>query len=118
MAKMRIDYKILKKLKKEFGDFEVGAEYDGKLYFRFGYWNHIDKDLFKSMFPAYLSIEQFLVDDDSDCGPLYIYYVWDDRFRAMDKQEFKREQKYKMVGWSLIGLAICIIYILLDKYIF
>ena len=56
MAKMRIDYKILKKLKKEFGDFEVGAEYDGKLYFRFGYWNHIDKDLFKSMFPAYLSI--------------------------------------------------------------
>ena len=25
---MRIDYKILKKLKKEFGDFEVGAEYN------------------------------------------------------------------------------------------
>ena len=97
---------------------EVGADENDVITLRFGYWNHIDKDLFKSMFPSYLSIEQFLVDDDSDCGPLYIYYVWDDRFTAMDKQEFKKEQKYKMVGWSLIGLAICIIYILLDKYIF
>ena len=117
MAKMRIDYKILKQIEKQIGDFQIGAEKD-KLYFRFGYWQHIDKDFFASFLPAYLSLEQFLVDDDSDCGPLYIYYVWDDRFRAMDKQEFKREQKYKMVGWSLIGLAICIIYILLDKYIF
>ena len=121
MAKMRIEYKILKKLKKTFGDFEIGAEHNGKLYFRFGYWNHIDKDLFKSMFPSYLSIEEFLVDEDDDCGPLYIYYVWDDRFTDNHYKwtnEFKQEQKYKLVGWSFIGLAICIIYILLDTYIF
>lgn len=118
MAKMRIDYKILKKLKKEFGDFQVGSDESGKLYFRFGYWNHIDRHVFKSMFPAYLSIEQFLVEDDDDCGPCYIYYVWDDRFTQLDREHFRREQKYKVVGWSLIGLAICIIYILLDKYIF
>ena len=121
MAKMRIDYKILKKLKKEFGDFEVGAEYNGKLYFRFGYWNHIDKDLFKSKFPAYFSIEEFLVEDDDDCGPLYIYYVWDEHVLKNNYRwtnEYKQEQKYKMIGWSLAGLALCILYIIADKYIF
>ena len=117
MAKMRIDYKILKQIEKQIGDFQIGAEKD-KLYFRFGYWQHIDKEFFASFLPAYLSIEEFIVDEDDDTGIAYIYYVWDDRFRQEEREHFKREQKYKLVEISLIGLGLSILYILLDQYIF
>jgi len=117
MAKMRIDYKILKELKQIFGDYQVGSEENGRLYFRFGYWQHIDKDLFASVFPAYLSIEQFIVDEDDDTGIAYIYYVWDDR-NNKKKWKRKKERDYKLFGWSMLGLVLCILYMLLDKYIF
>ena len=117
MAKMRIDYKILKQIEKDIGDYQIGAEKD-KLYFRFGYWQHIDKDLFASMLPAYLSIEQFIVDEDDDTGIAYIYYVWDDRFRKEEILKDKKERDFKLFGWSLLGLALCILYIVLDAYIF
>jgi|5B_taG_2_1085324.scaffolds.fasta_scaffold62641_2 hypothetical protein len=117
MAKMRIDSKILLKLQEIFGDYQVGSEKNGRLYFRFGYWQHIDINLIKDLFPAYLSIEEFIVDEDDDTGIAYIYYVWDDRNNKKQWNK-KKERDYKLFAWSIIGLVVSILYILLDKYIF
>ena len=118
MAKMRIDIKTLKKINKEFGPYEIGSDGQDKLYFRFGYWEYIESTKLAALLPAYLNVQAQLVDEDSDCGALWVYNVWDNRFKTEEKHNYKQEQKYKLVSWSLIGLAACVIYILLDKYIF
>ena len=118
MAKMRIDIKTLKKIDKKFGSYEIGSVDENKIYFRFGYWNYIDSEELAKLLPAYLTVRAELVDEDSDCGALWVFNVIDDRFKREEIHNFKQEQKYKLVSWSLFGLAACIIYILLDKYIF
>jgi|7_EtaG_2_1085326.scaffolds.fasta_scaffold34563_3 hypothetical protein len=71
---MRLEFKYFKRIKKQFGDYEISAE-NNKLCLRFGYWDSIDMDILADILPDYFVIDEELVDDDDDCGPLYCYYI-------------------------------------------
>ena len=74
---MRIEYKTLKKLKKEFGSYEIIPN-DHGLSLRFGYWQQVDVKKLEQLLPGQIHVEEFW-DHDEDCGYLYSYdleYYW------------------------------------------
>jgi hypothetical protein len=73
---MKIDYKYFKKAKKLYGssDIQIGI-WKESISIRFGYWRQVDLEKLKNIFPDHLEVTEQLVDDDSDCGPLYEYYI-------------------------------------------
>jgi hypothetical protein len=85
---MRIDFTVFKKIEEWYGsdDFEIGVHNDKALYIRFGYWNQVD-DAFNAFFPDYIGVSEFLVDEDDDTGPAYIYLIWHiDPFKYVDSK--------------------------------
>jgi hypothetical protein len=76
MAKMRIEFKFFKKATKLYGstDIEIGTWRDS-ITIRFGYWRQVNLEDLQEIFPDYLTVREELIDEDSDCGPLYQYYI-------------------------------------------
>lgn len=81
---MRLDFKYFKRIKKQFGDYEIAAS-DNSLQLRFGYWDSIDMEILSDILPAYFMVDEELVDDDSDCGPLYVYNIYHNDRYGYDK---------------------------------
>ena len=67
----KIDFKILKKVNEEFGDFDIGQVFGGmnQVYLRFGYWNKVDIDKLNEILnPANSVWEDEDYDDRHDCN--------------------------------------------------
>ena len=69
----KIDFKILKKVNEEFGDFDIGQTLGGNypVYLRFGQWNKVDVEKLNKILGYIDVIEDDIYDDD--CGWKYSY---------------------------------------------
>ena len=69
----KIDFKILKKVNEEFGDFDIGQTFGGNypVYLRFGYWNKVDVKKLNDILGYIDVVEDDIYDDD--CGWKYSY---------------------------------------------
>jgi hypothetical protein len=59
-------------------EFEV-MDGDNCIYLRFGYWDRLAIEKFKSLKETFsrFIINEILVDDDDDCGTLWMYQIKD-----------------------------------------
>ena len=76
---MRIDYKILKKIEKEYGsdDFQVGPSDEGmfgSIVLRFGYWRAVPLDSLQKTVGDRYTVEEREYEDD-ETGWLYHYIL-------------------------------------------
>ncbi len=76
---MRIDYKILKKIEKEYGsdNFQVGPSTEGmfgSIILRFGYWGRVPLDSLQKTIGDRYVVEEIEYDDE-DTGWLYHYII-------------------------------------------
>jgi hypothetical protein len=76
---MRIDYKILKKIEKEYGsdDFQVGPSDEGmfgSIVLRFGYWRAVPLDSLQKTVGERYTVEEVEYEDE-DTGWLYHYIL-------------------------------------------
>jgi hypothetical protein len=70
----KIDIETLKKVEKQFGDFQVGQVIGGSndVYLRFGYWKRVDVVKLQEIIGNSANVIEDDLDDD-DCGTLYSY---------------------------------------------
>tara|TARA_R110000744_G_scaffold359146_1_gene466384 strand:- start:1585 stop:1836 length:252 start_codon:yes stop_codon:yes gene_type:complete len=62
----------------EIDDVEVGADKNGNITLRFGYWKQIREELVDKInyvLPDHLHIKIQLVNEDDDCGELWNYII-------------------------------------------
>ena len=76
---MRIDYKILKKIEKEYGsdDFQVGPSDEGmfgSIMLRFGYWGRVSLDSLQKTIGERYTVEEVEYEDE-ETGWLYHYIL-------------------------------------------
>ena len=72
----KLNITVLKKIEKEFGNFEIGQTFGGgnPVYLRFGYWKQVDVNkLNKILNPINEVVEDEW--DDDDCGYQYSYNI-------------------------------------------
>ena len=70
----KLNITVLKKIEKEFGDFEIGQVWGGNnsVYLRFGYWNQVDITKLNEILSPLNSVRED-EDYDDDCGWQYSY---------------------------------------------
>ena len=70
----KLNITVLKKIEKEFGNFEIGQVFGGmnQVYLRFGYWSKVDIDKLNEMLNPLNSVWED-EDYDDDCGWKYSY---------------------------------------------
>lgn len=72
----KLNFSVLSKIEKEFGNFEIGQTFGGgnQVYLRFGYWNKVDVDKLNEMLNPLNSVWED-EDYDDDCGWKYSYKI-------------------------------------------
>ena len=70
----KLNIVVLKKIEKEFGNFEIGQVFGGmnQVYLRFGYWNRVDIDKLNEILNPLNTVWED-EDYDDDCGWKYSY---------------------------------------------
>jgi len=72
----KLNITVLKKIEKEFGNFEIGQVFGGKnqVYLRFGYWSRVDVTKLNELLNP---INEVVEDEDydDDCGYQYSYKI-------------------------------------------
>lgn len=78
---MRLSIKTLKKIEKEFGEFDISQVLGGSndVYLRFGYWESVDAYRLQEILGTSVVVEEDS-DFDDDCGYRYMYRLFDSMF--------------------------------------